>query len=206
MAFALSFFFSPFSLSSLDREISPRQMGCWGFITFPLGVLTVSTNTIGKKTESTNSKKLRHHSMSYWQISWDSSGLNLIVPPPYCLLGPNPHRPGTGRGRGPRCRSVLIRMVLPRRDKWPIISFCFIHCTSRNPQQESRPTPSTCLAPRDLKNNPHGWAPGSGFSAGGTVPDWQHWHPQSCLAGSGWSNHRSPEQVGRWVFSPAWIT
>ena len=40
-----------FALASISRSSFPFNMGWWGF-TFPLGVLTVSTTTIGKETES----------------------------------------------------------------------------------------------------------------------------------------------------------
>ena len=40
-----------FALASISRSKFPFNMGWWGF-TFPLGVLTVSTTTIGKETGS----------------------------------------------------------------------------------------------------------------------------------------------------------
>lgn len=40
-----------FALASISRSKFPFNMGWWGF-TFPLGVLTVSTTTIGKETPS----------------------------------------------------------------------------------------------------------------------------------------------------------
>lgn len=40
-----------FALASISRSKFPFNMGWWGF-TFPLGVLTVSTTTIGQETES----------------------------------------------------------------------------------------------------------------------------------------------------------
>lgn len=40
-----------FALASISRSRFPFNMGWWGF-TFPLGVLTVSTTTLGKETSS----------------------------------------------------------------------------------------------------------------------------------------------------------
>ena len=40
-----------FALASISRSKFPFNMGWWGF-TFPLGVFTVSTTTIGKETGS----------------------------------------------------------------------------------------------------------------------------------------------------------
>lgn len=40
-----------FAVASISRSKFPFNMGWWGF-TFPLGVLTLSTTTIGKETES----------------------------------------------------------------------------------------------------------------------------------------------------------
>lgn len=40
-----------FAVASISKSKFPFNMGWWGF-TFPLGVLTVSTTTIGKETES----------------------------------------------------------------------------------------------------------------------------------------------------------